>query len=203
MKTILAILLGFLISETPVLAMHGYTLGGTASVIGTYAGVLLPTQDTALAKGANFGANAIGLFTLSIPEAGIGTGAVYIFSGANQMTGTIVALPDPSTSNGIVGVINALGEIPVSTTNNNNGLFFGTNTTTEQITGEANGGITASVVNATNSFSPTGLNLDGTANMTVTTATVNANGTTSLIPTEAITFTVDGFQQSSQPSTGD
>ncbi len=108
MKTILAILLGFIVSEAPVLAIHGgYTLGSAQSAIGTYAGVLVPVSDINLsgttavtgttgAVAGGFGSNSLGIFTLSIPSSGIGGGQVLIFSSAQGMSGTITALPDPN-----------------------------------------------------------------------------------------------------------
>jgi len=203
MKTLLAILMSFLVTEAPVLAIHGgYTLGGSAGVNGTYAGVLVPVQDTLLTTGSNisdFGANSLGLFTLSIPSTGLGTGQVYIFSGGEQLAGTIQALANPATENGIVGVISATGEITVASVVDN---FFGINQVQNQITGQASGGFTASTVQSTVSDSAQGINLDGTANVTVTSSTTNATtGGTSFIPTDAIVFAVDGFQQSPFAST--
>jgi hypothetical protein len=204
-KTLLAVLLSFIVTQAPVLAIHGgYTLGGQASVIGTYAGVLVPTSSVTIGTGtsaSNFGDNALGLFTLSVPDTGIGTGAVFIFSGANQMSGSITALPNSSTSDGIIGVIAATGEIPVASQNFNTGFGFGGFTSTQvQITGEANGGLVASVVSALNTFSPTGLNLTGTATVSITSATTSTNGLITLTPADNIVFAVDGFQQSSTAS---
>jgi hypothetical protein len=204
MKTMLAILLSFLMCEAPVLGEHGYTLGGSAGVVGTYAGVLIPTQDTLLTTGSNiadFGANSLGLFTLSIPSTGLGTGQVYLFSGGEQLAGTIMALPDPSSQAGIVGVISATGEIAVSTIAEN---FIGlpVNQVENQVTGQASGGFTATTVQSIVSDSANGINLDGTANVTVTSSTTNATtGAVELIPTDQIVFAVDGFQQSQYATT--
>jgi hypothetical protein len=198
MKTLLAILLSFIVTEAPVLAIHGgYSLGAAGSVVGTYAGVLVPTQDTILATGSNaadFGTNSLGLFTLSVPTTGIGTGTVYLFSEGEQLTGPIQCLPDPTNTYGIVGVISATGEAAVETFQDN---LFGLNETLSTITATASGGFSATTVQSAVSDSPTGINISGTANVTVTT---NTNGI--LTPTDQITFDVLGFQQSSSTDTG-
>jgi hypothetical protein len=200
MKTLLAILLSFLVTEAPVLAIHGgYTLGGSAGVVGTYAGVLIPTQDTLLTTGSSvsdFGANSLGLFTLSIPTSGLGSGQVFIFSGGEQLAGTIQAIPDPNSQTGILGVISATGEIAVAAVNNDI-LGIPINETQTQVTGQASGGFTATASASTISDSSDGINLDGTANVTVTSSTTSATtGGTSFVPTDQIVFAVDGFQQS-------
>lgn len=203
MKTLLAILLSFIISEAPVLAIHGgYTLGGAQTVTGTYAGVLIPTSDTLLTTGSNaatgFGSDALGLFTLSIPTTGLGSGTVVLFSGQQQLFGSIQAIPDPnSTTGGIVGVITATGQI---TTSSFTDVFFGDTGSFTQVTGEASGGLTATATQSTNTISPTGVNINGTANMNVDTTVTGTDGTTSLVPTESIVFAVDGFQQSAVAS---
>jgi len=220
MKTLLAILLCFLVTEAPVLAIHGgYSLGGSQSVTGTYAGVMIPTSDTSLVTGttvSDFGQNALGLFTLGIPTTGLGSGTVYLFSGGQQFTGTIQALPDPSNDGGIVGVIAATGEITTAASATN---FIGLAQTQvqNQVTGQASGGLTASVVASTNSVSTDGLNLSGTSSVVITTSTTSAattsttptnettttGGVTEFLPTEQIVFAVEGFQQSdfAAPST--
>jgi hypothetical protein len=199
MKTLLAILLSFIVSEAPVLAIHGgYTLGGATQLMGTYAGVLIPTSDTLLQTGTaatanGLGSNSLGLFTLGIPLTGLGSGTVVIFSEAQQLTGSIQALADPRTTGALIGVITATGQV---TTGSFNDFFFG-NATETQVTGDASGGLTAAVSQGTVSNSPYGINLSGTANVTVSTASTGTNGNTNttLTPTESIVFEVDGFLQ--------
>lgn len=201
MKTLLAILLSFIVCEAPVLAIHGgYTLGGGLSVIGTYAGVMIPTEDTPLVSAttglsSGFGTNSLGLFELSMPTDGLGTGGVALFSGNQQMEGTIVASQNPDSAAALIGVINVTGE--VQTASFNGGIFFGQASVT-QITGNAGGALSASVV-AGGVDSPTGTNLTGTANLVVDVAETDTNGNTVLIPTDNIIFQVDGFQQSVSP----
>lgn len=205
MKTLLAILLSFIVTEAPVLAIHGgYSLGGSAGqVVGTYAGVLIPTANTPLngtTTANSFGSNAIGLFTLNVETAGIGNGTLYLFSGGEDLTGTIMALPDPSNINGIVGVLSATGEVAVAAFNDAGELgLFGFNETEEQVTGQASGGFSATTAISLDTQSATGVNLDGTANVTVQTMVTGTDGNTSLTPTDSIVFAVDGFQQSATP----
>jgi hypothetical protein len=216
MKTLMAILLSFIISEAPVLAIHGgYTLGGAIPLSGTYAGVLIPTSDTVLpppvtttttttttgttatttSAPVGFGTNSLGLFTLGLPTTGIGSGTVVIFSSSQQLSGTIMAIPDPNSSSGVLGVITATGEVTTAAFTDNF-LGLNENLTTTQLTGDASGSLVATVSQGVVSDSPYGINLNGTSNMTISTASTDVNGNTVLTPTENITFAVDGFLQS-------
>jgi len=189
MKTPLAILLSFVMTEAPVLAIHGgYTLGGSIQLMGTYAGVLVPTSDTLLQTGSGsqqvatgLGSNALGLFTLGLPQTGIGGGTVYLFSQAQQLTGSIQALPDPQNQGTIIGILTATGQVTTASFSN---IFFG-NATQSQITGDASGGITAAVSEGT---------VTGTANVTI--STTGTSTTNTLTPSESIVFAVEGFLQS-------
>jgi hypothetical protein len=208
MKSLLAILISFLVMEAPVLAIHGgYTLGGSQSVVGTYAGVMIPTTDTILsgtaavssttgAVAGGFGTNSLGLFTLGIPDTGLGAGTVLIFSSAQGMTGSITALADPTTNGGIIGVIEATGQVATFSASDNLGVTASFN----QVTGNAAGGLQATVAQSINSISTTGINLSGTANMTFSVATTDSNGITTFTASEEVTYMVDGFQQSASDS---
>jgi hypothetical protein len=206
MKTLLAILLSFAVTEAPVLAIHGgYTLGGTAGVNGTYAGVLIPTADTSLVSGTggtNFGTNALGIFTLGIPTTGIGSGTVFIFASGQQLAGTIQALASPAADGGIVGIIQATGQLTEGTFSD----IFGDTITETEVTGEASGGLSVTVDQSTQSVSTSGINISGTASVVITTSyttpTTTApdgattGGQTNFIPTEDVVFDAEGFQQS-------
>src|SRR5271170_7063902 len=98
MKTMLAVLLSFILMEAPVLALQGgYSLPNSSNgLTGTYAGVLIPSSDDVLASNAvDIGTNSLGLFTLGVPTTGLGAGTVSIFSVGRTFTGTIQALADP------------------------------------------------------------------------------------------------------------
>jgi hypothetical protein len=204
MKTLLAILLSFIISEAPVLAIHGgYSLGSSQSAVGTYAGVLIPTNDVILsgttavsgstgAVAGGFGTNSLGLFTLSIPDVGLGSGTVLIFSSAQGMTGTIQAVADPTNPGGVIGVIEATGQVATFSASDN----FGDNFSFNQVTGNAAGYLQASVNQALFSASPTGVNISGTSVVTFSVATTDSNAVTTFQASEEVTYLVDGFQQS-------
>jgi hypothetical protein len=199
MKTLLAILMSFIVTEAPVLAIHGgYTLGGAEQATGTYAGVLVPISLTELNAGAtfDFGTNSLGLFTLNIPSNGIGNGSVVIFSGPSQAQGSIDALPDPNNIGGIVGVLQATAYAQVFQANVGGvGLI-----SEEEETSQASGSLTCSQSIAGSSDetnSPTGIDLTGSSNVTFSVANgdVFFNGT-NLIPAQQVEYSVEGFQQS-------
>jgi hypothetical protein len=198
MKTLLAILLSFIVSEAPVLAIHGgYSLGSNTSAVGTYAGALIPTEDQVLTTGTaastNFGTNSLGLFTLSQPSTGLGGGTIALFAGNQQMDGAIQTTQSSNDAAGIIGVITATGE--VTTASFNNGFFFGGTVTENQVTGNAGGSFDAEVIPG-GVNSPTGVNLTGTSMLTITAAETGSTGNTVLEPTDNVTYEVDGFQQS-------
>jgi hypothetical protein len=208
MKTLLAILLSFIITEAPVLAIHGgYTLGGVGETMGTYAGVLVPTGDvfTSGSGGAtttSTGSNDLGLFTLNVPSSGVGTGDLVIFSAGRTFTGTINALPDPSNPNGIVGLITAtfdFSEIVPNTTVTNGVVTMTVSTVAIEAT--AQGSFSASVSTSTaTTQSPTGVLLAGNTTLDIDDGTVNDDG--SPVVTEIASFAIEGFQQSSTATTG-
>jgi len=201
MKTAFAILLSFIISQAPVLAIHGgYTLGGAQSVTGTYAGVLIPITDTVInstvttgttttsgstSTVTGFGTNTLGLFTLSIPDVGVGAGQILIFASGQNLSGSIQALPDPSNPGSIIGIIQATGVIEGSASTVNFAFLF------VDLTGEAGGEIQAAVEASNNSNSPTGAIITGTAGVTF--STIDAFG--ALTPVEQATYDVEGLQQ--------
>ena len=199
MKTLLAILLSFIVSEAPVLAIHGgYTLPGSTSLIGTYAGVLIPIAIT-LNRGnsnAGIGTNSLGLFTLSVPATGLGAGTVVIFSDGSTFTGSIQALanPDPSSA-GILGVVNATYNYNLYVTVTTNGT---TSVETEAITATAEGNFDAALVQDTESVGGLGLDLDGTSEVNISQGIVGAAGVP--IITQEVTFAIEGFEQSATAS---
>src|SRR5215210_4927238 len=99
MKILLACLMCLVFSTVQCFALKGgphYTTGG-ANIIGRYAGVLRPPFcPLADPSECPTGFNSLGLFTLVIPQTGIGTGTAFIFAGGRTFTGTITALGDPN-----------------------------------------------------------------------------------------------------------
>jgi hypothetical protein len=106
----------FTISETYALKGGPPYPGGGTNIIGRYAGVLRP-PFCPLADPAQcpFGLNSLGLFTLSLPENGLGAGTAFIFSSGRTFTGTITASGDPNTG-AISGVLDTSYEATCAST---------------------------------------------------------------------------------------
>ncbi|MEY2545358.1 MAG: hypothetical protein QOG48_475 [Verrucomicrobiota bacterium] len=85
MCEILPISQAFAIDGGPI-----YGGGGSAPVpvVGTYAGVMLDVMT---------GSNNLGIFTLSVPQQGLSSGTVFIFTGERTFSGPISGLADPNT----------------------------------------------------------------------------------------------------------
>jgi hypothetical protein len=209
MKTLLAILLSFIVTEAPVLAIHGgYTLGGVGNTAGTYAGVFVPTSDvitTGTSSGilsSSSGSNNLGLFTLNIPTTGVGTGNVLLFSSGRTFTGTIDAIPDPANANGIRGLITATFNFTfnVVTTSVSNGTVVQT-VSPVNVTATALGAFTATTVTTSaTTQSPTGVLLSGATTLQIDQGAVSDDG--SPVITETAAFDIEGYQQSSSSTTG-
>ena len=91
MKGLLGILLCLLLANAQCLAVKGgpdYGKGGDVRTTGTYAGVLYPTRSV----------NSIGLFSVVIPDAGLGSGTMFLFAHSSAYTGTIRATADPESA---------------------------------------------------------------------------------------------------------
>jgi hypothetical protein len=208
MKTLLAILLSFIITEAPVLAIHGgYTLGTSGSTVGTYAGVFIPVSDVVLsgtsgAATTTLGSNNLGLFTLNVPSTGIGTGAVLIFSSGRTFNGTIQGIPDPGDANGIKGLITATYDFTVYVPETT--VASGVTTTTETsvaVAATAEGALDSDIsTTQSTSQSPTGVLLTGSTALQIDQGTVSNDG--SPIITEIATFEIEGFQQSNSATAG-
>jgi hypothetical protein len=204
MKFLLATLLSFIMMEAPVLALHGgYSLGASTDVGGQYAGVLIPTSDTLLvASATDFGSNALGLFTLSIPNedtTGLGSGSAVIFSNGQTFTGAIQAVPDPdSNTGGIIGILNATFNYTFTETEVD--AAGDLSTVSSSVTASAQGSFDASVEDNTNAPGGLGVSLDGTSEVSVNQGFVSGSTGTPII-SEQITFAIEGFQQSSVAST--
>lgn len=175
--------------------MARYTYNPSVSsqnLFGVYAGVLVPTQDNLLvASATDFGTNSLGLFTLGIPQTGIGSGAAVIFSNGNTFSGTIQAVPNPDSSEGagIVGILNATFNYTFSTYDAAGDL------TSTDITASAQGSFDADAVADSNSVGGFGVDLSGTSQINVTEGFVSGSNGTPII-TEQVTFQIEGFEQS-------
>ncbi len=107
MKSVLGLLLCLVLGTARTFAISGGPVFGTGSVstTGTYAGVLAPGPLSP-------GANSIGLFSLTIPKTGLGTGTVVIFANGLTYTGTFQGTADPDSAR-LIGEIDATSTVEI------------------------------------------------------------------------------------------
>lgn len=111
-------LVGFALMAALSLGLSGgpnYGGGGKTSVVvtGTYSGVLKPVSCTTVSPAPSpapsatptgrCGANSVGIFSLTIPSSGTGTGTVVVFDRGQAYNGTLQA-----TANPLSGALDAL-----------------------------------------------------------------------------------------------
>lgn len=107
MKSVLGLLLCLVLGTAQTFAISGGPVFGTGNIstTGTYAGVLTPGPLSP-------GANSIGLFSLTIPKTGLGTGTVVIFAAGLTYTGTFQGTADPDTAR-LIGEIDATSTVEI------------------------------------------------------------------------------------------
>jgi len=210
MKLLLSFLLCFVFLEAQTFAQTvdqsniasngGPNYGGSASVVGTYAGVLIPTSVMTSSTTTKIAttSNALGIFSIGVPATGVATGGFLIFASGQGFTGDIVGIANPNTLT--LQAVLAASFTPTTTTNasssNSNVIIItGGNTTTSTAT--ATGDMTATISQGTSGdvANP----LTGTASLTVLgipspsgVGTVNTS----------YNLVVNGFQQSTTVSAG-
>ncbi len=191
MKILLAVLLCFVLTTSESFALKGGPVypGGGANIIGRYAGVLRP-PFCPLADPMNCpGLNSLGLFTLSLPQIGLGTGAAFIFASGRTLSGTITASGDPNTA-ALSGVIDT--SFIVTTSVSSTGGFT-------QITCATGAGrVTGKIATKPGAFpSVSSILVKGTASVTT------ACNTSSSCPTGCVNgntpYQIEGFKQSNSP----
>ncbi len=201
MRALLASLLCFVFLQAQVFALHGGPgAGSTAAVVGTYGGLLIPTSDTPVTSGTTTttttttSSNSLGLFTLSVPQTGLATGTLQIFSSGRTFTGTITGIGDP-TKLEIRGILDASFTYSLTL------VTSGTSSTvtTVSVTASAKGTIDAFVATGATEATAAISSLTGTANLDIDQGLVNSDGTP--VITEKLTFDVDGIKQSETAST--
>lgn len=192
MKALLSSLLCFVLLESQVFAIHGgpAASAGAAGVAGTYAGLLIPRDDSST------GANSLGLFTFNIGTTGLGTGTSVVFSGGRVFTGTVTAFGDSGNAR-IQGLIetsfNYTLHVPVTTVTGNPPVST-TTISDISVTANATGTFDSFVEPATDIISGTTFRIAGTAKLNIDQGQVNDDG--SPVITDTVEFTVDGVQQS-------
>jgi hypothetical protein len=93
MKALLGCLLCLILATSQASAISGGPgFGkGQVSTTGTYAGVLTPGPLSP-------GANSIGLFTISVPKTGLGSGSVVLFTAGETYIGPFQGIADPDSA---------------------------------------------------------------------------------------------------------
>jgi hypothetical protein len=128
MKILLACLMCLVLGASQCFAIKGGPVyPGVKDISGTFAGVLTPI---------GVGQNALGIFTVGIPQAGqtgLSSGAFLVFTGERTFTGTIQGIGDPNRGT-LRAVLQGIPFIPAGT---------GTVTT---LNVDADGFLTASVI---------------------------------------------------------
>jgi hypothetical protein len=98
MKRTLSLLMAFVFLQTQSWALSGGPrFGGSGqTIVGTYAGILIP--DTSVPGGlVALDANALGIFSVGVPQNGVAAGPVAFFNKGEVFTGKIAAVVDPDS----------------------------------------------------------------------------------------------------------
>ena len=178
MKALFAFLLCFVVTASQTFALKGgppYPVG--TNIVGSYAGVMQGVFDPTNPRSSN----TLGIFSLGIPQTGLATGSVALFTGERTFVGTIQGIGDPNKST----LRAAFQAIPVVT---------GGGETIFTLNFHADGTLTADIKTVRSAFNTVAnTRLVGTANVTTTNRNVSP-------PTQTISsFVVDGFKQSNNP----
>jgi hypothetical protein len=197
MRILLAVLLCFVLIQTECHALHASDgRGAPIDVVGTYAGVMLPFIEDE-ADPLAVGANAIAIFSLSVPQTGLATGAMLIFSEGRVFTGTINAFADPDRGT-IRGILDATFDFTISIlVVTDPGPPPATAIEEVDVTATAVGQLSAEVlpplVSPVVVVNPGLARLDGRANLDISQGLVDANNEP--IITSSLEFIVDGVKQ--------
>ena len=193
MRILLACLMCIVLPLSQAFAIDGGpSYGGGSGAVplgGSYAGVMLDV---------NPGSNNLGIFTVGIPQQGLASGTVFIFTGVRTFSGPISGLANP-TSDKFIGTLQA---IPVVTSGS---------ATIETLNFHADGTIKAQV-RLGKGVGISSIRLNGTAHVTTqdTRGSSNCNNdpgcdstsscTTNCCCTTETNYKVRGFKQSSVAS---
>ena len=118
---------------------------------GTYAGLFVPN---------NLGENSLGLFTVTIPRTGLGTGTAALFRNGLAYPGTMQAVADPDSAN-MTGVVDCSFNVTFTSQKDAQG-----NTTNTVVTYKANGGVQTQIKPNRNRISTASARLTGTGELT-------------------------------------
>lgn len=217
MKRVLSFLLCIIFLKAQAFAIHGPLEGSDSGTIllGTYSGTLIPedadqgTRVIDLQTGETTGTmNSIGLFTVAIPSAGIGTGSFLIFTEGRSYAGTITAVGDPGPGT-LTGILEATYEYTDFVRDDNGDLIYQATTTNGTTTiapvtdtfqaavrGSLTAKVTSSITNLNTTAAQTGNfgRIEGKAE----TASVftSPTGAGELVTDKVVSYKVDGVKQS-------
>ncbi len=179
MKALLGTLMCLVFTITQSFAISGGPWSGgnkIIGVVGTYAGVL---HDIVMGSGN------LGIFTLSVPQTGLATGNVFIFTGQRAFSGPITGLADPNTD-----VLEAtLQGIPVVSSSGE---------TIETLNFHADGSLTSKIRLSKRSLGIASVRIRGTADVTTTNSSLTC--ATCCPPGCPTKYIVHGFKQSESSS---
>ena len=219
MKRILSFLLCIILLKAQAFAIHG-NLAGTDSgtfITGTYSGTMIPEDlsegtRTFDENGDETGIiNSVGLFSVGMPDTGIGQGGFIIFTDGRSYSGSITAVGDPGEGS-ITGILEATysftelaydrnGDIIYELDGTTGSITPSTTTVTTAIRGSINADVasTLSGITATAAAQANYGRISGTA----ITARVGLSdeGGGALIADNRIAYKVDGVKQSLQANT--
>ena len=185
MKNVLSLLLSFVFIQTQSWALVGGpwpSSGAQASVIGTYAGVLIPT---------NLGSNSLGLFNIGVPETGFASGSFAIFASGGTFFGTMFGVLDPNTRE-----LSAVAEGQQNSKRTIIDPTTGAVTISFRPVALASGQITAKLQELKDREKSKSLTLTGKGSLDTYNIDSSLLGAGDLTKTGTIEFIVNGFQQS-------
>lgn len=177
---LLAVLLCNVLAVAQVSALSGGPVypGGSVSTTGIYSGVMNGLLS-----------NSLGLFTVSIPRSGLGTGTAAVFRNGYFFPGTIQAAVDPESASlsGLLDLKATVGTISIGTVGDNTVTLFAVLT--------ASGLIRATISQSTSRFSRGTIRLNGTAVVSVSPESVAATGSVDPSLLVPVSFQIVGFKQ--------
>jgi hypothetical protein len=186
MKILLASLMCLVLTASECFALKGgpvYGEGG--NIVGTYAGTLIPAFDPT----DPISSNSIGIFSVTVPQSGLATGAFMMFAQGRTFNGTIRGTANPNKGS-LRGILNATFNYTLTF------LDGAGMVQTTEVTATVNGNLSAKVHSGRQTvFTSTATLLRGEAILFIDQGQVAGNGQPIL--SGVISLTVDGFRQSS------
>lgn len=206
LKNLAGIAAGILFAVSAAYAISGGPhYPGSANIVGTYAGVLVPTPTPAAVPTAtpsptgtptptpaptppdpNDPHNSIGIFSVGVPQSGLATGVFVMFTQGRVFNGSIEGVGDPEKAT-LKGILTARFDFRVTPFGGGSSI---------PVTASANGNIKAKVVNSSQSFPSVvgATRLRGNATLFISQGEVDANNEP--IITQSLALKVRGFKQS-------